>query len=383
MAGSASDEHWPTTLSAPSHMKRSPLPLRAATISVRGSQAIDFYRPIVLPLAAVYLLIGAALRSCIWAVFERGGNVGHGEFVFSLACGVINDCVEFAYLFTALSVLLFLVPARVGRSQWGRRLWGTVLYVCIVFVLFVAVCEFLFFEEFEARFNLVAVDYLIYPTEVVGNIEESYPVAPLLAAVAVVGLVIWLPVWRRARAAFTDVPRWPSRLGALAVNALVIAMLGLGMSADTLSLAGNRSVNELAMNGAATFFRALRMQEIDYNTFYPTLPRAQAFTVMREHLGSMGGTFVSPDPTSLVRRFPANPAGLGKLNVVILSEESLGAQYVGAYGNTRGLTPVFDEFPFTGERFEAAAAATPGTARMRSSNSSTNGVRRASGKFKR
>ena len=50
--------------------------------------------------------------------------------------------------------------------------------------LFVAVAELVFFAEFDGRFNFVAVDYLIYPTEVVNNIWESYPTGWLLAGIA-------------------------------------------------------------------------------------------------------------------------------------------------------------------------------------------------------
>jgi phosphoglycerol transferase MdoB-like AlkP superfamily enzyme len=56
----------------------------------------------------------------------------------------------------------------------------------------------------------------------------------------------------------------------------------------------------------------------------------------------MGEVFASEDPTSLVRKHEANPSGLGKMNVVVLVQESLGAQFVGAYGDTRGLTPFLD-----------------------------------------
>ena len=50
--------------------------------------------------------------------------------------------------------------------------------------LFVAVAEIVFFAEFDGRFNFVAVDYLIYPTEVVNNIWESYPTGWIVAAIA-------------------------------------------------------------------------------------------------------------------------------------------------------------------------------------------------------
>ena len=142
-------------------------------------------------------------------------------------------------------------------------------------------------------------------------------------------------------------PRPP---GILAANAALAAAITLAISSDTLSFASNRATNELGMNGASTFFRALRTAEIDYVDLYPTLPRERAFAIMREHLGRMGGTFASDDPFSLVRTFAGRPDGLGKLNVVVISEESFGAQYVGTYGDTRGLTPVFDALATQGSR---------------------------------
>ncbi len=49
---------------------------------------------------------------------------------------------------------------------------------------FIAAIEYFFFSELDARLNLVAVDYLMYPTEVVGDIWAEYPVVEVLAAVA-------------------------------------------------------------------------------------------------------------------------------------------------------------------------------------------------------
>ena len=48
--------------------------------------------------------------------------------------------------------------------------------------LFVAAAEYFFFEEFNGRFNFVAVDYLIYPTEVVDNIWQSYHTGVVLTS---------------------------------------------------------------------------------------------------------------------------------------------------------------------------------------------------------
>lgn len=299
------------------------------------------YRALLVPLGLFYLALGAALRILLWRVFRDAG-FDPGDLAIALATGLVNDVVALAYLALPVSLLLLVLPRRLWAGRAARPVLIAVLYACVAFLLFVAIAEYLFWDEFESRFNLVAVDYLIYPTEVVGNIEESYPVEPMFAALFVVSALVVGPLWRLARRTVGEAPALRTRLAFLAANVALAAALTLVVSSDTLSFATNRATNELGMNGASTFFRALRTAEIDYDDFYPTLPRERAFAIMREHLGGMGGTFASDDPFSLVRTFPGRPGGLGKLNVVVISEESFGAQYVGTYGDTRGLTPVFD-----------------------------------------
>lgn len=55
------------------------------------------------------------------------------------------------------------------------------LFAIYVFtLLFVAVSEAVFWDEFSVRFNFIAVNYLIFTTEVIGNIRESYPVGEIV-----------------------------------------------------------------------------------------------------------------------------------------------------------------------------------------------------------
>lgn len=56
----------------------------------------------------------------------------------------------------------------------------------------VAIAEFFFFKEFEARFNFIVFEYLIYPHKVFVNIWDSYPFGRAVAAVALIsGIVFW------------------------------------------------------------------------------------------------------------------------------------------------------------------------------------------------
>jgi phosphoglycerol transferase MdoB-like AlkP superfamily enzyme len=331
--------------------------LPAAPTSAPPRQAaLDPYRGVVLLLALAYLAIGALLRVVLWFAFGAEASFLPGDLAIALAAGVLNDLVTLVYLSLPLTLLLALLPARLDGTRLGTALFAVVVYACLFGALLLAVMELLFFEEFQARFNLVAVDYLVYPTEVFGDIAESYPVPQLLVAIGVAAACLWLVAWRWLRRSAPALPPWRRRAGAFLANVVAVAALALLVPSDWLSFASNNATNELAMNGVSTFFRALRTQEIDYPSFYPVLPRDQAFAIMREYLGGMGGQLASSDPYSITRTFAGNPAGLGKMNVVVLSEESLGAQYVGAYGDTHGLTPVFDALAKGGLLFRNAYA---------------------------
>ncbi|HEY0879087.1 MAG TPA: hypothetical protein VGE10_11615, partial [Zeimonas sp.] len=90
--------------------------------------------------------------------------------------------------------------------------------------MFVAIAEVLFWDEFSARFNFIAVDYLVYTTEVVGNIRESYPLATLLTVVATVGAGVALLLARSFPLQLQ--PAWPLRARvAVSLAAIVVAVL--------------------------------------------------------------------------------------------------------------------------------------------------------------
>jgi phosphoglycerol transferase MdoB-like AlkP superfamily enzyme len=113
---------------------------------------------------------------------------------------------------------------------------------------------------------------------------------------------------------------------------------------DTSLLARSRDrvANELAINGPSSFFRALRTSEIEYHPWYVTRPTRDNVARLEQQLSAGPGTLRRDANGWLVRDVPANPQGLGKLNVVILASESFGAEFSKLYGSDRDWTPAFD-----------------------------------------
>lgn len=302
---------------------------------------LGYLKAVLAPLLVVYLGIGLLVRCGLWVAFRADSRMKASGLLSALGVGAVNDLVQFLYTALPCGIILSLLGQRFLSRRGGANIVGILSFVTIALFIFTGLAEVLFWEEFESRFNLIAVDYLIYPTEVAGNIRESYPVVPLLSAVFALAALVWWPVFAaiKRRMAFMEVPSVRARLRGAFLYVGVVGIVAYSVNAETLQASTNRAVNELGKNGSATFFRAFLTQGIDYNQFYRTIPKQEAYALLRRYYEGLGETFSSSDPTSLVRSHPADPNGLGKLNVVVLVQESLGAQYVGAYGDQRGLTP--------------------------------------------
>jgi hypothetical protein len=112
---------------------------------------------------------------------------------------------------------------------------------------------------------------------------------------------------------------------------LVVAVVGF--STHSLSIFSNRVSNELTANGLSSFFQAFRTNQLDYDQFYRTGDPGQMFSLLRKELGKEGGRFTSQKTMDINRVFAADGKGLGKLNVVVIVEESLGCKQADLCGN--------------------------------------------------
>ena len=299
-------------------------------------------------LGAWYLLVSTLTRLVLWGVFGSAAGVGPGSLLWILPAGLVSDGLQALYLLAPLTLLLTLLPDRWHGTTAMRALLLGGTAVWMFGMLFVAASEYFFFEEFDARFNLVSVNYLMYPTEVAGDIWSEYPVIAIvvMAVLAALGSTWSLRRWLLRGTGSTTTLGGRARVG-LPVLALLI-LGGLTVSTSSLGLSTNRVANELAANGPSSFFRALRTSEIDYHAYYATRTPDENFALLARELGKSGGRFTRLAEGRLDREFDARPHGLGKLNVVLISSESFGAEFSRLYGSERDWTPEFDQFAQAG-----------------------------------
>lgn len=270
-------------------------------------------------------------------------NLSPPKLIEILAVGFVYDLAALSWMLIPFSLNALVWP----QGTVGRRLHAitaTVLFaIFVIAMLFTSVAEFVFWNEFASRFNFIAVDYLVYTREVIGNIRQSYPVEKVLAAIFAASFFIITLFSRRVwRLASADAPMLRKRMVIWLCLSMLPAVAFFGLGESQHRQMDSPSARELASNGAYAFFRAFRNNELSYSHYYRMLSSAKVSDTLGEELleSHSSARGISPGDR-IARRIPAEGPALG-WNVVLVSIESLGSDYVESFGGYKGLTPNLD-----------------------------------------
>jgi phosphoglycerol transferase MdoB-like AlkP superfamily enzyme len=288
--------------------------------------------------ASIACIVVATLTRIALAL-HAGEALSAGAIPQVFLRGLWFDLAAVIFAMTPFVLWLALAPARLART-WAYRGITVLAFLGVAFgLLLLAVAEWLFWDEFGARFNFIAVDYLLYTHEVLGNIWESYPVGRILAGLALAAAAATALIARRL---------WHDSGAPLGLRTAVwvliaqSVLLGFALTfpdSDQKNFSSQDSANELAGNGVFDFFAAVRRNELSFERYYATLPPEEALAIVRAAFP--GSKWIEPEKGGLERPVaatgPARP-----LNVILVSVESMGAEFLGAYGNAGGLTPNLD-----------------------------------------
>ncbi|MGK0418480.1 LTA synthase family protein [Haliea sp.] len=298
-------------------------------------------------LGGLLLTTGSRLGLMSWQM-ERITDASTALTV--LGFGIRIDLVMLCYWLIPAVLLLLPLPSRYHRTPlylWLAAGFGLLAFMEAVTPGFIA--------QYDLRPNRLFVEYLQYPQEVFGmllggfQVELVFGLLVLLAApyLAYVTLLRFAPSGGQ-----------PVAIGVrLAVIVLLLPLLVLGargtlrhrpINPGFTAFSSDALLNDLTLNSlysVAWAVRALRA-EIDASRLYPQLPDAVLFTEVRKAMGLPEAQFLSARYPTWHAQKPSVVAPRLR-NLVIVLEESLGAQYVGTLGGDT-LTPSFDALAETG-----------------------------------
>ncbi|SHN03932.1 Phosphoglycerol transferase MdoB [Chryseobacterium carnipullorum] len=250
--------------------------------------------------------------------------------IFNQYGGSISEvALTFVGIKTLFFGLMLFIPSK--RIRIRNVLYFITLLLYVLLIIFNSVSEYFFYNEFGVRYNFIAVDYLIYTNEVIGNIMESYPVIPLFSAILIITLAVTWFIYKKTKDELLELPNFKQKMILVGTFVVMAGISIFGISSLMQIRSDNVFADEIEDNGLPKFYWAFTHNELDYFQFYPQIGQQEA---EKNFLSQ----YAEP---SLTRNVVAEQPELKK-NVVLISIESLSADFMEHYGGTLKITPFLD-----------------------------------------
>ncbi len=285
---------------------------------------------------ALNFIIRLTLLIKSWADVELNLLSFLGIFIV----GLFYDLVVWSFFAIPVALYCWLM-----KDSWYKKKWSLIplfilFSILILILVFSAGGEIVFWDEFNVRYNFIAVDYLIYTTEVINNIIESYNMPLIIGSVLLVVFSILFSLRKKIILSQQQSNRFKKRTIAF-FSFMLLPTAGYFLVNNWYkNFSQNNYVNELAGNGIYEFGSAFWNNEIDFNRFYATRNDTANFTILRKMTQTTNST-LGYDLLSVDREIK-NDSPAKKWNVVYISVESLSGEYLKHFGSTQNITPFLD-----------------------------------------
>ena len=260
--------------------------------------------------------------------------VASGKSIFDEYGGALPEIILiFIGIKTALFALFLFVPK--WRDKIRFWLFAFVIFLYVLLILQNGLSEYFFWNEFGVKYNFIAVNYLIYTNEVIGNIMQSYPVVPIFSVLFVVTGIATFFILKNSRNFIKEIPNLNEKikLSGVYIVLFLISLITIPALAKTEN-SKNVFVNELQANGLYKFYLAFENNKLDYFKFYKTLPKEKVIEILKQQFSNISSEYTN-------RNITEDPLENHK-NVVLITIESLSAEFMKSYGNKQNITPFLD-----------------------------------------
>jgi phosphoglycerol transferase MdoB-like AlkP superfamily enzyme len=306
---------------------------------------------------AIFFLLGLLVLSAsrlglaIWKHVEIAEVQGWGKVLVS---GLRVDIASLCVLFGLPAVIWLLLP----NARWLRVAFAVWLTTALTLLVLLELATPGFMQEYGLRPNRIFVEYLIYPKEVFSMLIKGRPVQ-LIGLCVLTTLTAW-GTWRLVKRALANVSTTNTAILARALLAFAVLLASaigarstLGhrpMNPAMLAFSSNPTINVLPLNSfySLAFAVADMAHHEEGAEIYGSLPEDEIIAAIRASTGLPMSAFSNAQIPTLAQR---EPTYRGKpRNLVIVLEESLGAQFIGSLGG-RPLSPNYDRLSAQGWAF--------------------------------
>lgn len=300
----------------------------------------------LLPYAFIFYLTQTILRLSLLIRGYQEIDLSFVEITKIFVLGLWFDTVTFSFFAIPFALINLFISKNI-YDKWRNILEFTFRFLFIFTLAFSFASEHTFWSEFTTRFNFIAVDYLVYTNEVLGNIYESYPIIWIVLGLFILSLILTKLTFTIF--ATSQQPSFKTRFASL-LAIIAVSILLYSLSSYKQSEFSNNTVsNEVAANGIFNLFYAYSNNEIDYDRFYK---KEDTKTVRKNIKNMLNDEYVAKlySKNDFLRLIKYNQPEIKK-NVIIISMESMSADYMGIFGNQQNLTPNLDSLANNGLSF--------------------------------
>lgn len=289
-----------------------------------------------------FLIISSVMRLIFY--FWSFSNIDFSilNLFKSFFLGLFFDIGVISFFTIIYLIYLLLFPNKWVGSRLDKLVTYTFYFITTLILTFSFFAELTFWEEFQNRFNFIAVDYLIYTYEVVQNINQSYPI-PLLLLI-MFSLVFLQYFILKKQKVFSTVflsKRTSKQQVLILIFLLIPFFFGFFISNTDAEWSKNRYENEISKAGIYSFFAAFKNNELSYTTFYKTQNLEHSFNDLKQKLRTKNDTLFSKKQYSIERTIKGYNKEI-KPNVIFICLESFNADFMQHFGNTKSITPNLD-----------------------------------------
>ncbi|MGO4877961.1 LTA synthase family protein [Pedobacter psychrotolerans] len=296
---------------------------------------------ILLSFIAYFLTCSFVIRTILLILSFSHADFSFFEILKCYAVGLFFDAGTALIMTSCYALYLLLLPDRLYRQKWNSILTLSIFFIFVILTLFSFFAEITFWQEFESRFNFIAVDYLIYTYEVIHNINESYPLPYLISGILAIALIITYLFNRLKIFSLNAESKMPFKKRLVYTVSLMLTaiLFSLFVKNSAAEQGNNRYANELGKAGIYSFFAAFKNNELNYHEFYQLIDGQKAFAIVRNQLAQNGTIF--KNGLTISRNIKGTDSTY-RPNVIMITVESLSAEFLAHYGNKQQLTPQID-----------------------------------------